>query len=163
MANVPYYAGSELKLNCTLPSVYFAKTPIVYTHKHFTAAEFSTKDCKVEKVFGEEIEEVLMDLDHEIDLRSSFKAVSDKFQASLADMDFNAKKLEMQVRSFIDELPVDTAQIVSQFDEGTVDSAFMLADSIKNFDPQGALQTLQSIPKAIGTGGWEVNYKSTEQ
>ncbi|PSC68122.1 hypothetical protein C2E20_8258 [Micractinium conductrix] len=51
------------ELDCTEPSITLTKTPANFTSKFRSAPEFTSKECKIEKVFGQEVEQVLFVFD----------------------------------------------------------------------------------------------------
>lgn len=50
-------------LNCTEPSITYAKVPANFTSKFHSAPTFTSKECKVTKTFGESVEKVLFVFD----------------------------------------------------------------------------------------------------
>ncbi|PSC68110.1 hypothetical protein C2E20_8257 [Micractinium conductrix] len=51
------------ELDCTEPSITYTKTPANFTSKFHSAPSFTSKECKIEKVFGEEVTQVLFVFD----------------------------------------------------------------------------------------------------
>jgi len=60
------------QLNCTEPFIVFSKNPSNFTSKYKSAPMFTSKECKIEKVFGEPIKKVLYVFDgsQQIDLNA---------------------------------------------------------------------------------------------
>ncbi|KAL3146193.1 hypothetical protein ABBQ32_002899 [Trebouxia sp. C0010 RCD-2024] len=52
-------SDSSKILNCTEPSIEYAKEPAIFTSKYQTGGTFTGKECVVEKDFGEETTQVL--------------------------------------------------------------------------------------------------------
>lgn len=54
-----YAVNNEKELNCVEPSITFTKTPANFTSKYKSAPKFISKECKIEKTFGDDIRKVL--------------------------------------------------------------------------------------------------------
>lgn len=61
----PSLATDENKkeLICFEPSITFTKTPANFTSKYKAAPEFTAKECKISKTFGEDVKKVLFVFD----------------------------------------------------------------------------------------------------
>lgn len=51
------------ELDCVEPSISYAKTPASFTSKFHSAPVFTSKECKVTKTFGEDVEKILFVFD----------------------------------------------------------------------------------------------------
>ena len=144
--------AGEHVINCTAPYIEMNKTPIKMVSKHPTAPSFTTKECKITKDFGKSIDETILTFDHpdDISFSDNLKKASDKANKDLQALSGAYKEIPKNMEQFIKEVPEDTGEVVSKYDEGTVQAAMSVIDSIVDFTGEGAARTVQSIPSALG-------------
>lgn len=146
--------GKDLK--CETPSIEFEKKAAKYVAKHHSRIEFISKDCKVEKVFGEEKEIVLLELAGGVDYSTLLQKASDKIKDSFDDINGANDKLPGYLGGFLDDISGDTeiAETVSKYDEGSIEGAISMIDGVVSYT-NGAGNSLRSynIPTI---GGWTI-------
>ena len=99
--------NNEKKLNCIEPSITLIKTPANFTSKYHSAPTFRSKECLVNKTFGEEIQKVLYVFDGSspVDLNSITSTVMSEIRSVTGAIGGAHQALAGQLSSFIGAIP----------------------------------------------------------
>lgn len=156
VTNITFHA--DLQLDCIRPYVSWKLYPAEYIKKHISPASFISKECKVTKKFGHAINEVtIMTFDKNTkqqEMQNALQQANTRLQSLLQSTDMKTASLKNATQSFVNENQNEAAQMVSKFDDGTVESALSIIDNVLAANnPQSTRKTIQSIPQALG---WKV-------
>lgn len=150
--------GHGKNLTCDTPNIVFEKNAAKYVAKHHSPIEFKSKECKMEKVFGEEDEIVLFEITGGMDYSKLLQQASDKIKDTFESISGANDKIPGNFKGFLDEIADDTeiAESVSKYDEGTIEGAISMIDGVVSYT-NGAGNAFRSVD--IPTiGGWTVQY-----
>lgn len=147
------------KLTCKTPYLEWLQKPIKYVSKHHSAISFESKECKMEKTFGAEREEVLFEVMGDFDFSSALQQASDKIQESFESIAGANDRIPDEFKSFVSDISNDkeTAETVSKYDQATVDATLSMIDGVISYTNGGGNQLRSYNIPAIGGGSWSVN------
>jgi hypothetical protein len=103
--------GEPIEVECLKPSMTWEHTNGTITHKHHTAVEFKAKECKIEKIHGEEDELVLFEFDNNnYSLQDLTAQISSQVGSAVGALANGASNLASDVSGFVGGLKNDKSK-----------------------------------------------------